>query len=163
MHACFVSAGLTAPCLNCTMSRVRSGHVGWSDGAPRYFLFDFSENGPSMSRNQQIGKWGEEAAADYLAAHGYEVIGSNLRTPYGEIDVLARRDQQVIFVEVKARTSRSFGPPEISVGPQKRAHMIACAEHYAQQNRIDHWRIDVIAIERAGRRTEITHFENAVS
>ncbi len=116
-----------------------------------------------MSRNQRIGKWGEEAAADFLVAHGYEVIGNNLRTPYGEIDVLARRDQQVVFVEVKARTSRSFGPPEISVGPQKRAHMIACAEHYAQQNRIDHWRIDVIAVERAGRRTEITHFENAVS
>ena len=116
-----------------------------------------------MGRNQRIGEWGEQAAADYLRLHGYEVIGRNIRTPYGEIDLLARLGTQLVFVEVKARTGKFLGPPEISVGPRKQAHMIACAEHYAQQNQIDEWRIDVIAVEKVAGRTEITQFENAVS
>jgi putative endonuclease len=116
-----------------------------------------------MSRNQRVGKWGEQAAAEYLAARGYEILGRNLHTPHGEIDLLARIEEQTVFVEVKARTSSFLGPPEISVGPQKQAHMIACAEHYAQQNNLDHWRIDVIAVEKVAGRAEITHFQNAIS
>src|SRR5512138_3815952 len=101
-----------------------------------------------MNRNQQVGRWGEDAAAEYLISKGYEIMGRNLRTPYGEIDILARREAISVFVEVKARTSSSLGPPEIAVGPRKQSHMIACAQHFAQQNGIDHWRIDVIAVER---------------
>ncbi len=116
-----------------------------------------------MSRNQRVGKWGENAAAQYLAEHGYEVKARNVRTPYGEIDLVAIKDDFTIFVEVKARTSEFLGPPEIAVTPRKQAHMRACAEHYAQQNGIAHWRIDVIAIETANRVPEIIHFENAIS
>jgi len=116
-----------------------------------------------MRRNQRIGRWGEQAAAEYLISLGYEIIGRNLRTPYGEIDLLARLNQQMIFVEVKARTSNSLWPPEVSVGPRKQAHMVACADHYAQQNKIEHWRIDVIAVERVAGKASIRHFENAVS
>jgi len=116
-----------------------------------------------MSRNQRIGRWGEQAAADYLAARGYELLDRNLRTPYGEIDLVARKDALIVFVEVKARTSTSLGPPEIAVGPRKQAHMQACAQHYAQQNLVDHWRIDVIAVEKIAGEARITHFENALS
>ena len=116
-----------------------------------------------MSRNLSVGRWGEQAAADYLCGHGYDLVSRNLRTPYGEIDLIAHKDGITIFVEVKARTSKSFGPPEIAVTPRKQAHMLACAEFYAQQNEIDHWQIDVIAVERVEGRTEIMHFERAVS
>lgn len=116
-----------------------------------------------MTRNQSIGRWGEQAAADYLCQRGYSITGHNIRTPYGEIDLIAQKDGQVVFVEVKARTSSTFGPPEVAVTPRKQAHMLACAEHYAQQNEIDHWQIDVVAVERVKGKTEITHFENAVS
>lgn len=116
-----------------------------------------------MSRNQRIGQWGEQVAAEYLTARGYEVLGRNLRTPYGEIDLVARRDALTVFVEVKARTTGSLGPPEIAVGRRKQAHMQACAEHYAQQNLVDHWRIDVIAVEKIAGEARITHFENALS
>ncbi len=115
-----------------------------------------------MKRNQTVGRWGEQAAADYLSAKGYEIIARNVRTPYGEIDLIAQKDETVIFVEVKARTSKSLGPPEIAVTPRKQEHMLACAEHYAQQNEIDHWQIDVIAVEEVNRRTEVVHFENAI-
>ncbi len=55
-----------------------------------------------MSRNQKVGQWGEQAAANYLSAKGYEIKARNVRTPYGEIDLIARKDGFTIFVEVKA-------------------------------------------------------------
>jgi putative endonuclease len=115
-----------------------------------------------MTRNQRVGKWGETAAADHLTRRGYEIAARNVRTPYGEIDLIAQKDGFTIFVEVKARTSKAFGPPEVAVTPRKQQHMLSCAEHYAQQNEIDHWQIDVIAVEEVNGKTEITHFENAI-
>ncbi len=118
---------------------------------------------PGMNRNQRIGHWGEEAASAYLVEHGYEVIDRNVRTPYGEIDLVARAEGFTIFVEVKARFSKSLGPPEIAVTPRKQVHMRRAAAYYAQANSVDHWQIDVIAIQKIGSRSEITHFENAVA
>lgn len=116
-----------------------------------------------MSRNQSIGRWGEQAAAEYLEQRGYEIACRNVRTPHGEIDLVARKDGLTIFIEVKARTTRSFGPPEVAVTARKQAHMLACADYYARENEIDHWQIDVIAVESVKGKTEITHFENAIS
>jgi hypothetical protein len=56
-----------------------------------------------MSRNQRIGQWDESVATDYLAKHGYEIIARNVRTPFGEIDIIAKQGDMIIFVEVKAR------------------------------------------------------------
>ena len=116
-----------------------------------------------MTHNQRVGKWGEKAAASYLNTHGYEIVKINVRTPYGEIDLIAKKDDLMIFVEVKARTSKTYGPPEVAVTPRKQQHMVSCAEYYAQQNEIDHWQIDVLAIEQVGDKTEIKHFENAIA
>jgi len=56
-----------------------------------------------------------------------------------------------------------MGFPEESVNLRKQAHMLACAEHYAAENEIDHWQIDVISVEgKAGLKPKITHFENAI-
>ena len=115
-----------------------------------------------MSRNQKVGQWGEQAAADYFSAKGNEVIVPNVRTPYGEIDLVTQKDNVTIFVEVKRCTSSSLGPQEIAVTPRKQQHMLACAEHYAQQNEIDHWQIDVIALEEVNGKAEVQHFENAI-
>jgi putative endonuclease len=122
------------------------------------------------NRNQRVGQQGEQAAADYLSAKGYEIIARNVRTPYGEIDLVTQKDGFTIFVEVKTRTLRKggafprpyLGPPEIAVTPRKQQHMLACAEHYAQQNEIDHWQVDVIAVEEVIGKVMITHFENAI-
>jgi putative endonuclease len=113
--------------------------------------------------NRRIGKWGEDAVAAYLAARGYEILVRNARTPYGEIDIITKQDEITIFVEVKTlRSSKSFFP-EQNVTARKQAHMLACAEHYAAENAIDHWQIDVIAVEgKAGLEPKITHFENAI-
>ncbi len=116
-----------------------------------------------MGRNQRVGHWGEDAACAYLVAHGYEIVERNVRTPYGEIDLIARAEGFTVFVEVKARASRSLGPPEIAITRRKQRHMLDSAAHYAQEKTVDHWQIDVIAVQRVGDRTEIAHFENAVA
>ena len=113
--------------------------------------------------NQRIGAWGEETAAVWLASRGYEVIRRNVRTPYGEIDIVAKRGDTIIFVEVKTRTSNKMGLPEESITTRKREHMIACAEHYVMENEIDNWQIDVISIEgKPGSTPKVTYFENAI-
>ncbi|HSL43373.1 MAG TPA: YraN family protein [Anaerolineales bacterium] len=113
--------------------------------------------------NQGVGKWGEDAVAKYLAARGYEILARNARTPYGEIDIVTKQGDITIFVEVKTLTSSKNFFPEQNITARKREHMLACAEHYAAQGEIDHWQIDVIAVEgRVGLEPKITHFENAI-
>jgi putative endonuclease len=117
-----------------------------------------------MKHNQTLGQWGEETAAAYLREHGYEILTRNSRTPFGEIDIIVKQGDITIFVEVKTLTSSKNFFPEQNVTARKRDHMLACAEHYAAENAIDHWQIDVIAVEgRKGLQPKITHFENAIS
>lgn len=111
--------------------------------------------------NQRVGAWGEEKAAAWLAGMGYEVSRRNVRTPYGEIDIVARKDEIVCFIEVKTLTSTKSFFPEDQITARKRSHMLACAEYYAAENGIDNWQIDVIAVEgRPGSEPVIQHFEN---
>lgn len=114
--------------------------------------------------NQQVGAWGEQLAMEYLLSKGNEIIARNIRTPYGEIDIIARKNDVTIFVEVKTLTTSQNFFPEHNITPRKREHMLACAQHYSAEHEIDHWQIDVIAIEgRPGKETLITYFENAIT
>ncbi len=117
-----------------------------------------------MKHNQRIGKWGEDTAIAYLSQRGYEILARNARTPYGEIDIIAKQGDTIIFIEVKTLTSSRNFFPEQNVTPRKREHMLACAEHYAAEKAIDHWQIDVVAVEgKQGLEPKITHFENAIT
>lgn len=112
---------------------------------------------------QSLGRWGEETAAAYLKSIGCQVLAHNVRTPYGEIDLVACRGEITLFVEVKTRSSDRLGNPEESVTPRKQEHMLAAAEHYAAEHGIDHWQVDVIAITgRPGWKHRLRHFENAI-
>ena len=121
----------------------------------------------TQSSRQRLGKWGEEVAAHYLAARGHQILETNHRTPYGEIDIITQMDGVTVFVEVKTRASSTLGAPEISVTHRKQMHMLQSAEYYIQQHAQGNetWRIDVIAIQRTkpDQPPEITHFENAIS
>jgi putative endonuclease len=119
-----------------------------------------------QSQRQQIGSWGEGVAVEHLSAHGYTILARNVRTPHGEIDIVAQREDLLVFVEVKTRTSSRFAYPEDSVTSRKQAHMLAAAEHYLQEHTDsgDAWQFDVIAIEgNPGRPPRITHFENVIT
>lgn len=111
--------------------------------------------------NQQVGKWGEETAREWLTKQGYEIVGQNIRTPYGEIDIVAKKENIIVCVEVKTLTSSKNFFPEQQITQRKREHMLNSAQHYATENNIEHWQIDVIAIE-GKQNPKITHFENAI-
>lgn len=126
-----------------------------------------------MSKTRQrLGQWGEELAAQYLHGQGFTITARNVRTPYGEIDLIAEKkpdsenkEKSTIFIEVKTRTTQSFGYPEEAITDHKRENLISSVEHYLQENPDleGEWRIDVIAIERySNREPIINHFENAV-
>lgn len=117
-----------------------------------------------MAHNQKIGRWGEELAAAFLQKYGDAILDKNARTPYGEIDLVTSRGGVTVFVEVKTRTTRSFGLPEEAITPRKQAHMLAAAEHYAAAHQINSWQVDVIAVEgKPGTLPQIEHFENVLS
>jgi putative endonuclease len=122
---------------------------------------------PKMNnRRQRIGRWGEKIAADYLVNKGYKLLATNVRTPYGEIDLICQREGQIVFVEVKTRTSHTFGYPEESVNQRKQAHMLASAEYYLQEHENDgDWQFDMVAVEGSpsGKPPRITHFENVLA
>lgn len=114
---------------------------------------------------QALGRWGEQQAAEYLRQRGYQIVGHNLTTAYGEIDLLVEQAEVLVFVEVKTRRSAAFGAPETAITPGKQSHMLHSAEAYLQTlpEFEGDWRIDVIAIQQLSNGTaEITHFENAV-
>lgn len=113
------------------------------------------------NHNQQVGAWGEEFAVAWLTSIGREILQRNVRTPYGEIDIVAQKDGVIFFVEVKTLTSTKAFFPEQQITARKMEHMLNCAAYYAAKHAIERWQIDVIAVERRGEAPpNILHFEN---
>ncbi|MCX6024781.1 MAG: YraN family protein [Chloroflexi bacterium] len=115
---------------------------------------------------RRLGQRGEARACRTLLERGAQILARNVRTPYGELDIGARQGEVLIIVEVKARTSRTFGPPEESLAATKQAHLIASAQHYlaASEHLEADWRIDAVAIEfgPGGETARLEIIENAV-
>lgn len=118
------------------------------------------------THSQRLGGWGERQAERYLVDKGYRVVERNVRTEYGEIDLVAQEGDVLVFVEVKTRSSSTYGYPEEAITEKKEAHLMESAQAYLQANPegAQDWRIDVVAVRgRAGGQSiEITHFENAI-
>jgi putative endonuclease len=117
-------------------------------------------------KRKKIGAWGERMAAEYLEAHGMKMVETNIRTPYGEIDIIGEDKNQLVFIEVKTLRSKSFGDPEVSVNSKKQTHMINSALYYLQdKNLLDsEWRIDVVTLcAIPNKPIEFRWFKNAVS
>ncbi len=117
--------------------------------------------------SRDIGALGEKIAADYLTGLGYMIRERNFRLREGEIDIIAEMDDFLVFIEVRTRTSNSYGTPEESVTAQKKERLIALAEAYIE-DRDDlpsSWRIDVVAIELGPKRevSRLEIIENAIS
>ena len=79
-----------------------------------------------------LGRTGEDAAVELLRSAGYRIVARNVRLPGGEVDVICRDGATVVFVEVKARTTRRFGSAIGAVDARKRARLRAAASDYVQ-------------------------------
>ncbi|MEK7665449.1 MAG: YraN family protein [Patescibacteria group bacterium] len=103
-----------------------------------------------MDERRRFGNQGEEEAARFLASLGYDILDTQWRSPFGEIDLvcLDRTEGEVVFVEVKTRQSLGSGYPEDSVTPQKLRHLEASAECFLEERNWSErlYRFDVIAI-----------------
>jgi putative endonuclease len=116
-------------------------------------------------QKRTLGSWGEQRAKAYLEERGYEIIAKNVRSAYGEIDLLARQGGTLVFVEVKSRSSLGFGYPEEAINELKQQHLLDCALDFLQSHpeHVGDWRIDVISILRSNEGPpEVEHFENAI-
>jgi len=111
-----------------------------------------------------LGDRGEMIAAGYLAEKGYEILEQKARAPFGELDLIIKKDGVVVFVEVKTRATKNFGLPEEAVNAEKQKKMTRLAEWYLQKNfpKGAQTRFDVIAILYDGfTQPQIRHVENA--
>ena len=118
-----------------------------------------------MPARKETGAWGEAIAARHLEAKGYVVLARNWRYDHGELDLIAEHGGVIVFVEVRARHGEAYGAPEETIGPAKRAKLMATVQAWLSVNdRLDSpARLDVIAIDLDPRNEvrRITHYENA--
>ena len=111
----------------------------------------------------RLGRWGENLAANFLTSRGYRISGRNFYTAYGEIDLIAERGDEILFVEVKTRSGSDFGYPEEAVNYFKVRHLIKVINIFFDRKRLNKfWRLDAISVEvdKARLKAKISWFKN---
>ncbi|HLT81041.1 MAG TPA: YraN family protein [Cyclobacteriaceae bacterium] len=115
-----------------------------------------------MTDKMEAGAKGEQLAADYLVAKGFTILFRNYRCGKSEIDLIVQRDDWLVFVEVKARTSLEYGQPEDFVDWRKSERMLRAADNFIHAT---DWqgnvRFDIISV-RLCEPPEIVQLEDAV-
>lgn len=123
--------------------------------------------GRKNNARQMLGRRGEQMAAEALRERGYRIVEQNFRCRYGEIDLIAEEQDDLVFVEVKTRRGTAFGQPEEAVTRAKRRKLAEVASYYLDvRNAGDRpWRIDVVAIDfnYDGKFREVRVYPHAVS
>jgi len=118
-------------------------------------------------RRKEVGALGEKLAVDFLKKRGYKIVQRNFRCREGEIDIIAKQGDCLVFVEVRTKKSSGFGIPEESITPFKSRKLVALADIYLQNcsSLPQSWRIDVVAVELKpdNKLSRLEHIENAVS
>ncbi len=117
-----------------------------------------------MAKHNVLGEQGEKFAQEYLEDLGYEIVCANWKERKFEIDLIAKDGSELVFVEVKTRSTAFFGNPEEAVTLIKQKHLINGADYYIQKNEIDfECRFDIIAIVLNTKQKDIKQIKNAFS
>jgi putative endonuclease len=123
-----------------------------------------SQSAPKAAR-QGLGRTGERLAATKLEQCGYHIMERNFRCPYGEIDLIAEHQQELVFVEVKTRRGDAYGRPEEAVTVRKQRKIVQVALYYLDIHTCSErpWRVDVVAVQMStsGKLEEIRIYEHA--
>ena len=115
-----------------------------------------------MAYHNDLGKIGEQLAADYLYRNGYEILERNYVFQKAEIDIIAQKDDTIIIIEVKTRNSSIFGNPQDFVTANKIKLLVKAANEYLISNTIEFdTRFDIIAVLKNKNVEQIEHFEDA--
>ena len=100
-----------------------------------------------MAAHNELGKWGEDLAADYLQRKGYTIIERNWKSGRRDLDIIAQDGNVIVFVEVKTRRNRLYGEPEESVDYHKLQNLQQAISHYVKFKHIrQEIRFDIISI-----------------
>ena len=112
---------------------------------------------------QQFGRRGEALAEEYLKRKGFQIIKKNYRSGHKEIDLIAKEGNTIVFVEVKAGRSKSFGAPHERVDLRKQRNLIDAANDFIQKEEVGDcdFRFDVLAITYGRGKEDIDHIKNA--
>jgi len=115
-----------------------------------------------MASHNDFGNQGEEIAIEYLQKKGYTIVEKNYRYLKAEVDIIARKGNELIAVEVKTRSSLSFGNPQDFVSKKKIQLLVKAMDYYVVENDLDvEVRFDIIAIHQTKIKTNIEHLEDA--
>ena len=114
-------------------------------------------------QNQLIGKAGEKTGADFLIEKGYQILARNVKTPLGEIDLVAEDHGTLVFIEEKTRRSSRFGTGEEAVNLPKQIRLSRLASWYlARRSTKDQpVRFDVLAVDLSGEKSVVRLTQNA--
>jgi putative endonuclease len=116
-----------------------------------------------MAQHQVDGRGGEEAAVLYLERQGYQIRSRNFRCRFGELDVVAEKEGTVCFVEVRMRSTATWGDPSQTVSWGKQRKVVKAALHYMFANALGDRmvRFDVISVVGRGAAAQVEHIPNA--
>ncbi|MEE4177994.1 MAG: YraN family protein [Bacteroides sp.] len=115
-----------------------------------------------MAESHLTGKQGEAIALKHLQQKGYAVLETNWQAGHKEIDIIARKDDLLVIVEVKSRKTAFFGEPEEFVSRSKQKLLIAAANQYLEKNDLDlEVRFDIISVLFKGENFQVHHIEDA--
>lgn len=115
-----------------------------------------------MAEHNELGKFGEEMAVEFLQKNGYLILDTNWTFQKAEIDIIARKENTLAIVEVKTRSSLEFGLPQDFVKPKKIQLLVKAVDAYVNQRNLDlEVRFDIIAIHKEGKSFVIEHLIDA--
>ncbi|MFC1700813.1 YraN family protein [Patescibacteria group bacterium] len=123
-----------------------------------------------ITEKRKIGDLGEKIATSYLENSNYEILERNYQKKWGEIDIIAKKDKIIVFVEVKTRKKSPIGdffPPEINVNFSKQQKLVRTAQTYLLKKNLPDeitWQIDVVSIElnEKTRKADLRHIKNII-
>jgi len=119
--------------------------------------------GLTMTR-RDLGKFGEDTASAFLRSKGFTIVERNFRQRVGELDIVARQGDDLVFVEVRTTSSDRYGLPQESITPAKVKKLRQLAQSYLLSRSVSseqNIRFDVVAILRVNGQVDINHIENA--
>ncbi|MCA0933144.1 YraN family protein [Lutimonas saemankumensis] len=115
-----------------------------------------------MAAHNELGFEGERIAVEFLKNKGYQIRQQNWRFQKAEIDIIAQKDDLIVIVEVKTRSSSDFGKPQEFVSGQKIKFLMRAAHNYLLSNKIDkEIRFDIIAVIKNSNEVNIEHLTDA--